>query len=561
MPAYRCNSMAELAHELSLAPVRLRDQHLRGAQSLIEIVEPARAYPRSFVVYHLTGYRSRLADDPEFPGTDLIADLVALIDQLSVVAPSELTEADCPHWVDAPSLCRRWNISAKTLARWRELGLAARWFARPGEPARALYEDRHVAWFEKQYAGRLARAAAYRRGDEEERRGWAQQAYALMAQTGCTLTEATRNLAAQMGRNVETIRSACRKFAPVSASSQEADGPAAEGSDRADPGSIYNRWSAGRTVQQIAVELDLPAATVQRLLVRGRAERLAATPVRYIYVAEFDHPDAERVVFAEPPGDAEPVSAPAPPPGVPAYLRELYRTPLLSAEQERRLFRRMNFLLHRAEQARKLLDPDYATEDAVDHIETLLARAAEIKNRIVSASLRLVVSIARKHLGRVAGMDLFDLVSEGNMALIRAVESFDFSRGNKLSTYASWAIMRQFGRVGVRARARAEHYQHAAADFRWCAAESDDAAGAALPNEEAEMHATISDALATLSAREREIVERRFGLGRHETHTLVQVSRHMNISRERVRQIESRCLQKIRKAIADRGLVSASCDR
>ena len=81
----------------------------------------------------------------------------------------------------------------------------------------------------------------------------------------------------------------------------------------------------------------------------------------------------------------------------------------------------------------------------MDDIEKIYGEAVGTKNEIVSSNLRLVVSIAKRHVGPTE--NFFELVSDGNMSLIRAVEKFDFARGNKFSTYASWAIMKNFART------------------------------------------------------------------------------------------------------------------
>ena len=81
----------------------------------------------------------------------------------------------------------------------------------------------------------------------------------------------------------------------------------------------------------------------------------------------------------------------------------------------------------------------------MDQIEELYEEAVDTKNQIIRANLRLVVSIAKRHVGPVE--NFFELVSDGNMSLMRAVEKFDYSRGYKFSTYASWAIMKNFART------------------------------------------------------------------------------------------------------------------
>src|SRR6266853_2533299 len=92
----------------------------------------------------------------------------------------------------------------------------------------------------------------------------------------------------------------------------------------------------------------------------------------------------------------------------------------------------------------------------MNEIEKLYDEAVKIKNEIVQANLRLVVSIAKRHVS--GSEDFFGLVSDGNMSLIRAVEKFDYSRGNKFSTYASWAIMKNYARTIPEEKRRRERY-------------------------------------------------------------------------------------------------------
>ncbi len=81
----------------------------------------------------------------------------------------------------------------------------------------------------------------------------------------------------------------------------------------------------------------------------------------------------------------------------------------------------------------------------MDEIESLYEKSVEVKNQIVQSNLRLVVSIAKRHVNGTD--DFFGLISDGNISLIRAVEKFDYSRRTKFSTYATWAIMKNFART------------------------------------------------------------------------------------------------------------------
>ena len=94
----------------------------------------------------------------------------------------------------------------------------------------------------------------------------------------------------------------------------------------------------------------------------------------------------------------------------------------------------MNYLKYRATELRERDRPDAGPTADLDEIERLQEEALAVKNQIIRANLRLVVSIAKRHVG--PSNNFFELVSDGNMTLIRAVEKFDFARGNKFSTYA-----------------------------------------------------------------------------------------------------------------------------
>jgi DNA-directed RNA polymerase sigma subunit (sigma70/sigma32) len=126
-------------------------------------------------------------------------------------------------------------------------------------------------------------------------------------------------------------------------------------------------------------------------------------------------------------------------------LAGLYKIPLLSAEQELHLFRKMNFLKYKASRLRSSLDLLRPKAPLMQQIERLHEQAIVAKNEIVSANLRLVVSIARRHIGPYS--NFFDLISDGNLSLLRAVEKFDYARGNRFSTYATWVIARNFART------------------------------------------------------------------------------------------------------------------
>src|SRR6266849_2629322 len=272
------------------------------------------------------------------------------------------------------------------------------------------------------------------------------------------------------------------------------------------------------------------------------------------------------------------------------YLREIGRVPLLSAEEEVRLAKRM-------ERGRlELLKP--ATNR--DHL--LIEDGEEAQRRLTEANLRLVVSVAKKYIGR--GMSLLDLIQEGNIGLIRAVEKFDYTKGYKFSTYATWWIrqaitraiadqartiripvhmvetinrlirvqrqlLQDLGREPL-AEEMAEQMEMTPDKVREILKVSQEPVSLETPiGEEEDSHLgdfiEDSDAvvpldaasfillqeqleavLHTLSERAKKVIQLRFGLHDGMPRTLEEVGREFGVTRERIRQIESKTLSKLR---------------
>ncbi len=320
---------------------------------------------------------------------------------------------------------------------------------------------------------------------------------------------------------------------------------------------LYRDFRDGASLESLAREYGRSEGQLRRLIRQEQYRRVLELSLDYMpNRKEFSRADADAVILAPAP---QPVRTPRKarqPAGLPPYLASLYETQLLTAEQERHMFRKYNYLKYRASQLRASLDPQRPKTRVMNEIEDLHRQAVETKNQLVRANLRLVVSIAKKY---VQGPDaLFELVSEGNISLMRAVEKFDYALGNKFSTYATWAIKKNYARA-YNNRMRQE------TRFRTSHEETLDSAAELRSNPFAEVvaqqqrEADLTSIMNCLTDREREIVVKRFGLaGRAPAQTLQEVGADLGVTKERVRQIEKRALKKLREAAEQAHLESAA---
>ena len=209
----------------------------------------------------------------------------------------------------------------------------------------------------------------------------------------------------------------------------------------------------------------------------------------------------------------------------------------------------MNFLKYKATKLREKLDAGQPKSSVMDQIEELYEEAVATKNQIIRANLRLVVSIAKRHVGPVE--NFFELVSDGNMSLMRAVEKFDYARGFKFSTYASWAIMKNFARTIPDENRYRDRFRTSNAEMF---TSTQDARSDQFEQESSQSQREwqVEKILGRLDEREQKIIIRRFGLQRgQEPLTLKQVGAELGVTKERIRQIEARALSKLRKAVEE----------
>ena len=440
-------------------------------------------------------------------------------------------------------LASRFNVSTKTISRWRAHGLVARSHDVGGRK-RVGFLAADVEQFVDKNPLRIERGSRFSQLSTEEHGkiiAWARR----LGAAGACPADVHRRIAKRLNRSIETIRYTIKHH------DQEHPGaevfPAADGRLRPETCErIFQLWSHGEPVESIAKRYHRSKASIYRVILAQRAAHTMLLPLDCIPNALFDRRTAEEVVNQPFPGLDEPAKRVRRPTGLPAYLASLYEVPLLTREQEVWLFRKFNFLKHRAKKLRDQLDPEKPSTRLMDQIDAIYLEIVALKNRLVRSNLRLVVSIAKR---RVApGDSFFDLVSDGNMSLIRAVEKFDYARGNKFSTYASWAIIKNYARTIPDEHKRRDRFR--AADMEMLQTAADPRTDEnQLRMAESDRLQQVGRFLDRLDSREQTIIIRRYGLDRGlEPQTLKEVGSALGVTKERVRQIEAKALEKLREA-------------
>lgn len=233
--------------------------------------------------------------------------------------------------------------------------------------------------------------------------------------------------------------------------------------------------------------------------------------------------------------------------GLPPYLAALYDTPLLTFAQEQHLFRKYNYLKFKAFRLRDRLGANPHVFELV-RIEKLSAQALAVEQDLITANLRLVVSIAKKKTFHNPER-MFDLISDGNVSLMRAVAKFDFARGFKFSTYATWAIVKNFARTVPKEFEYMSRFGtgHEASLYTLAEDRSNEFED---ESRQSQTTAKIERLLTILKPRERTIIEHRFGLHGLDNSTLKEVGERLGVTKERVRQLETRAMNKLAIAAA-----------
>ncbi|MCO8120504.1 sigma-70 family RNA polymerase sigma factor [Stieleria sp. TO1_6] len=546
---YRDSKIKELRDQLRFNQKTKLIEQAAAAETLLSETEEDRDYAYDFLCFRITNYRSDRSSRHNIASADLAHDLRLLIEDLSELADLSVEEiAEQVYTVQ--DLSRQFNVSTKTISRWREAGLVSRRLLFGGRK-RVGFLNSSVEQFIANNKAKIQRGERFSQLTEDEKSEIIERARQLV-EGGAALADVTRLLSQQMGRSAETVRYTLKNFDADNTAIAIFPNHRGVLTDD-DKRSIFNQYLSGVSVPQLCRRFKRTRTSIQRILIEMRRQRIMELPLDYIYNEDFEDASREaEYLGAEP----EPASAPRKvrvPSDLPSYLASLYDVALLTREQEYHLFRKMNYLKHKASRLRETIGDEASGKSAImNDIEALYDQAVKVKNRVVQSNLRLVVSIAKRH---IAGADdFFSLVSDGNMSLIRAVEKFDYSRGNKFSTYASWAIMKNFARTIPNEFKHRDRFRTTTEEL-FLARQDERLDPYMEESAQRSRKRELSKILNRLDEREQKIISARFGLERgSEPLTLKEVGAEMGVTKERVRQLEARALAKLRTAASENNI-------
>jgi RNA polymerase sigma factor (sigma-70 family) len=298
---------------------------------------------------------------------------------------------------------------------------------------------------------------------------------------------------------------------------------------------------------------------------KARLEKILTTPIRVFYHPSFSDPRQRKSILAEMP-EYEKFQAANLKIGttrlqsIAPEMRPCYEAPLLTPIQEQHLFRKMNYFKHKAKSLLSV-NPNRVGENRVNKIEKLLNQAAEIRNEIAKSNFRLATQILKLQITFYREHSLTDaLLSDAYFDVLKAVDYFNWTLGNRFSTYATWVVKKNFFRDSKAKIVQAERFGYL--DEENAQNIEANTSGFAEEREYDVQKAVVQKLLKLLedgdcsSDRKRQVfvLENYFGVNGRERLTLEGISEKIGVTKERVRQLKEKGLQWLRDKVTELGI-------
>ena len=558
MSRYLSKPIEDLASQMAYTPPQVRRDQLTNAEQLYWELEEDGSYPLDYVLFRLTGYRADGSVRPTIlVGRAVRNDLITLVENVSETLEDHADSHD-PIPLDLDAVCKELRVSSKTISRYRKQGLFARrmrFGKGKRERIKLAFLPESLDRFTRAYAERVNKAGSFERIDDDSKHAMVLRARRIAIRTTATPHRVSQHLARKYPWSAQAIRKMLIEHDahdPRFAIFRDHTPPLTDRQRRV----IARAAKRGVSIAILCERFGKTRDAIYRAINLERARELEEIPIRYTDNPTFHLPTAHQVILESHLPEAE-ASFTLPP--IASNEDDETLTSLttdrtvLDAETERALFARYNYLKLIATRDIGRLDRHRPAAGDIDRIETTLRHADRIKNRLVQTNLALVVATAKRHQtgSPSASSDLLtDLIGEGNLVLMLAIDTFDIARGNRFSTYLTWALMRHFAQLSVASPRPADHTHQRAAE------------PAPTPDREQDAESiqqTVYQLLNDLEPRERQVIARHFGLRltgdtAPPPQTLAEIGRELGVSAERARQIENRAVKKLRRSASALGL-------
>jgi len=565
MARFHSLQLQQLLIQAKFAPEKKRLQQLDACEALVHLIQPNHEYPFEFICFHLTGYRPHSGKDFHADNLlsykDLLSDIPSYASQLSksmrISASSIMQKV---HTID--SVARRFRVCRKTISRWRQRGLVGRYLVFSDGRSRLAFNDTSVDFFVRSNRHNVLRGKKFSQISDTERQAIAVRLERWSQRCPNHRQEAIRRTARKFKRSAESIRTILNdaetsSYGNIQFKKRIYSIPNDQRKE------IYKQYQNKVSIFDLMRQFGRSRTNIYRAIGIEKAAQLLDIQTSYIHSPDFDDPGIQARMLDPEPGlftanytgkqdhgtrlEEKKIDQNS----ITTYMRDIYQTPLLTAAQEKFLFRRYNYLKYLMIRLQKNINRKEPSARTLNRIRLYLLRAKEDKDRLIRSNLRLVVSVARRHTRNESEMS--ELISEGNMALMNSVEKFDYNRGVKLSTYATWAIIKRYATLRSQQNRRPTH--ETADEMLEVVHDMRVQDNKVLAVESARM--SLEDVMTeTLENRERTIVKEHYGLikqteitGQRKPKSLRQIAEILGISKERVRKIELFALQKLRKVL------------
>lgn len=547
----------DLARQLAYTPVTKRREQLSNTRALLSDIDPEEDYTWEFVRFRITGYRPREEADHRLVGKVLLADLPALIEFLSTTMDIPASEAP-EEVLSLQQVTDRFKVSTKTIQRWRRRGLVAMRYLCADGIRRIGFLPSDVVRFAEANQDRVANSARFRQLSAAEKEQIIRRAQRLSVKCHCCIKEISQRIARHLGRSPESVRIVLREFDARNPEKALFAAPASPLTET-DRRIILDCADRGISIECIARRYCRTRHAIEQVITEEKARRVKELPIPFVTNQLFDMPDAQNIILNMLPGQAlaevqAGVAKPSEelwtrvPPEVPVCVAEAFHQPIVPQPLVIDAFRRMNFLKAMASRLQAQLDIHTAKLADLTRIEDLLAQAGEIRNQLLQSHLRMVVHVARQHVQ--SNENLFELISDGNLWLMRAVECFDFSRGVKFSTYLTYALMKNYARRFSQRAGRSDGKLILAQDDLLDQLDTGRQTSVSDAVDMLMMQGRLVDALAQLPKRERELVASHYGLEAGQSPaSFSMLAERMGVTKARVRQLETRAIRRLRKIL------------